>query len=238
MPKNTIRIQRLARREEKLILRRIISLSILSVILAIFVFTVGVSFLGKLTDLLGLVFKGKEDTTSETTAVQPPILDDLPEATNSAKLTVKGFVSDGDKVEIYLDDEKIGDTEVADSKFEYEEVTLLNGENKISAKALRADKTSDASRVAVVVLDKEEPKLEIESPTEGQTFAGNNRVLVSGKVDGDSQVYANGFLASVDFEDKFEVFVPVAEGESTIEIKAIDSAGNTKVEKRKITFRK
>lgn len=238
MPKNTIHIQRLARREEKLILRRIISLSILSVILAIFVFTVGVSLLGKLTDLLGLVFKGKEDTTSETGTVQPPILDDLPQATNSAKLTVKGFVSDGDKVEIYLDDKKLGDTEVADSKFEYEEVTLLNGENKISAKAVRGDKTSDASRVAVVVLDKEEPKLEIESPTEGQTFAGNNRILVSGKVDGDSQVYANGFLASVDFENKFEVFVPVVEGESTIEIKAVDPAGNTKVEKRKITFRK
>lgn len=238
MTSRRIKIQRLARREEKEILRRIVFLSAVSLVLAIVLFTLGISLLGKFADLLGLIFKGKQEAVSEAGAPTAPVLDDLPEATNSAKLTVKGFISEGEKVEIYLGENKVGDAKIEGSKFEYEDVSLKDGENKISAKTVRADKTSNSSKVIVVVLDTLEPKLEIESPTEDQTFTGNNRVKVMGKTDRDAQVYANGFLASVDIEGKFEVLVPVAEGESTIEIKAVDSAGNIKIEKRKITFRK
>jgi|SRR3989344_2027262 len=238
MAKSTIRIQRLAKREEKAILRRIFYLSAISIVLAVLLFTVGVSILGKFVDLLGLVFKGKDTSSSEEIILQPPVLDELPQATNSARLSVKGFVSSGDRVAIYIGDKKTADVAVSDSKFEYEDLSLTDGENKISAKTSLGDKTSDFSNVAVVVLDTGEPLLEIESPSEGQTFAGNNRVKVSGKTDLDAQVYANGFLASVNFEGKFEVLVPLAEGESEIEIKVIDPAGNTKVEKRKVTFRK
>lgn len=238
MPKSNLRIQRLARREEKQVIRRIIFLSVISVVLTTFVFTVGVSLLGKFADLLDVVFPGKEDETSELITVQPPILDDLPEATNSADLEVTGFAIDGDIVEIYLDSEKLDSVEIVDGRFKYENVTLAEGENKLSVKSVRGNKTSDFSKTYVVILDKVEPKLEIESPTEGQNFIGNNRIKVLGKTDRDATVYANGFLASVDFEGKFEVLVPVAEGESEIEIKAVDLAGNTKVEKRKVVFRK
>lgn len=232
------KIQRLARREEALMLRRIVYLSVISIVLAVLLFTVGISVLGKFTDILGLVFKGKDDSSQEESAIQPPILDELPQATNSARLPITGFVSSGDKVEIYVDDEKVGDVQIVDSKFEYKELILKNGENKIAAKAFLGDKTSDLSRVLSVIFDKDEPKLEIESPTEGQNFISNNRIKVLGKTDKDAQVYANGFLASVDLDGTFEVLVPVAEGESTIEIKAVDTAGNTKIEKRKIVFRK
>ena len=238
MPKSAFRLQRLARREEKVILRRIVFLSILSIILAVFVFTIGVSLLGKFADFLDIIFGGKNDSAGESVTLQPPILDDLPEATNNAQLAIRGFVSSGDRVEIYQNDEKVGEAKIVDSKFEYEDITLKEGENKISAKAAFDDKTSDQSRTLIVNFDHQEPKLEIESPTEGQNFSGNNRIKVSGKTDSDATVYANGFLASIDYEGKFEVLVPVAEGESEIEIKASDQAGNMKVEKRKITFRK
>ncbi|MBI3282709.1 hypothetical protein HYZ70_01375 [Candidatus Curtissbacteria bacterium] len=238
MPKSTLRIQRLARREERQVIRRIVFLSVISVILAAFVFTIGVSLLGKFADLLDVVFKSRDEEVSESAVPRPPILDDLPETTNSARLVVSGFATDGNSVEVYLGDEKLGEAEIVDSKFKYENVSLFEGENKISAKAVLGDKTSDSSKVSVVILDKDEPRLEIESPTEGQNFIGNNRIKVMGKTDLDATVYANGFLASLDFEGKFEVLVPVAEGESEIEIKAIDLAGNTKVEKRKIVFRK
>lgn len=237
MQNRRLKIERLARREEKTIIKRIFVLSFVSLALAVFIFTVGISLLGKFTDLLGLVFKGKQDVAQSVT-LQPPVLDDLPQATNSAKLVVSGFIPSGDAVEIYLDGEKDGDATVDGSKFEYEDLVLVDGENKISAKAVNGDDTSDESETVIVVLDKTDPKLEIESPTDGQTITGNNRVPVVGKTDKDAQVYANGFLASVDFDGQFEVFVPVSEGESTIEIKAIDSAGNVKVEQRKVMFRK
>lgn len=237
MQNRRLKIERLARREEKTIIKRIFVLSFVSLALAIFIFTVGISLLGKFTDLLGLVFVGKQDTT-QSDSLQPPVIDDLPQATNSAKLVIGGFISAGEKVEIYLDGEKDGDATVDGSKFEYEDLVLADGENKISAKAVSGDNTSDESETITVVLDKTDPKLEIESPSNDQTITGNNRIAVVGKTDKDAQVYANGFLASVDLDGQFEVFVPVAEGESIIEVKAIDSAGNVKTEQRKITFRK
>ncbi|HSX19030.1 MAG TPA: hypothetical protein VLE91_02745 [Candidatus Saccharimonadales bacterium] len=232
------RIQRLARREEKATIKRIVWLSIISLVLAVLLFTVGVSALGKFTDLLGTVFKGK-DTSSAQTSLTPPTLEDLPSATNSAKLAVKGIAVDGESVDIILNGNVEGNTPVVDSKFEYDDLTLKKGSNDINAVSKRGKTTSDSSKVVNVVLKTSEPSLSIDSPTDGQNFqGGNNRVKVSGKTDKDAQVYANGFLASVDLDGNFEVSIPVSEGESTIEIKALDSAGNTKVEKRKVVYRK
>lgn len=141
-------------------------------------------------------------------------------------------------MELFLNDDVLGEATLDGSKFVYEDLDLKSGDNTISAIAKLGENESEQSKTVTVVLDRDEPKLEIESPTEGQTFGLNNRATVSGTTDKDAQVYANGFLASVDFEGKFEVLVPIPEGESTIEIKALDSAGNTKIEKRKVNFRK
>lgn len=232
------KIQRLARREEKATIKRIVSLSILTLVLAILLFTVGANLLGKFVDLLGTVFKGKEDKVEQLT-LTPPVLDNLPEATNSAKINVLGFIPDGDKVSVYLDDEKLGDAKLDGNKFEYSNLVLKNGSNRISAKAYKGSVESDFSKVEAVNLNTKEPILTIDTPEDGQTVSGGNgRIKVAGKTDPDAQVYANGFLASISADGKFEVLVPVAEGDSTIEIKALNSAGNTKIEKRKVTYRK
>lgn len=237
--RRTTRIERLAKREERTIVRRVISLSILTIILGIFLLTLGIPILGKFADFLEIIFKKDSgQLTSVAKAPQPPSLDELPQATNSARLAVGGFSSDGEQVVIYLDGEKVTEVKVLERKFIYENLTLKDGENKISAKAVNDDKQSDFATIQTVVLDKEAPKLEIEAPSEGQYFSTNNRIRVKGSTDRDAQVFANGFLASVDSEGKFEVFVPVAEGESTIEVKAIDLAGNIKMETRKVNFRK
>lgn len=232
------KIQRLARKEEKATIKRIVSLSILTLVLAVLLFTVGITLLGKFVDLLGTVFKGKE-TSVEQVFLAPPVLDNLPEATNAAKIKVGGFISDGDKVSIYLEDEQLGDATIDGNKFSYDGLTLKNGQNRVSAKSFKGKVESNFSKIETVSLNTKEPALTIDSPEEGQTISGgNNRVKVSGKTDSDSQVYANGFLASIGADGKFEVFVPVAEGDSTIEIKALNSAGNTKIEKRKVTYRR
>lgn len=237
--KKTSRVRILAEKEERATVKRIFYLSFLSVILAIFVFTLGIPLLGKFAEVLNTFLGKKEESKSEKSIVRPPTFNPLPQATNSAKLIVSGFSDEETIIDIYLNSEKIDKTEVRDGKFIYEELFLKNGENKISAKAItKSGLESDFSQTETVIFDKEEPSLEIEKPQDGQSFSSNNRILVSGKTDADAQVYANGFLASVNIEGKFEVFVPVAEGESTIEIKAIDEAGNLKVEKRKITYHK
>lgn len=237
--RKTTRIEKLAKREERVIVRRVISFSILTIILGIFLFTLGIPILGRFADFLEIIFKKDNgQLTSVAKVPQPPTLDEFPPATNSARLAVSGFTSDGEVVEIYLDGEKVGQVKVFERKFTYENLTLKDGENKISAKAVVDGEQSDLAQTKIVVLDKEAPKLEIETPSEGQSFSGNNRIRVLGKTDRDAQVFANGFLASVDIEGKFEVFVPVGEGESSIEVKAQDLAGNTKVETRKVNFKK
>ena len=238
MAKRTLRVERLAKKEERKIVRRIVSLSVVSAIIAVFLFTLGVSILGNFADFLGAIFRKSEQTTNQS-APSAPRIENLPVATNSARLAVNGFSSGSTSVAIYLNGAKVGKVDVLDGKFKYDDVSLDKGENKIEAKALNSSgDESDFSSAWVVIFDKEEPKLEIEGPQEGQFFFGNNRIKVFGSSEADAQVFANGFLASVNSEGKFEVFLSLLEGENTIEIKAVDPAGNTKTETRKVTFRK
>ena len=127
---------------------------------------------------------------------------------------------------------------LSDSRFKIEDLILRLGENKINARAIADSTESDFSQTQVVFYDNREPKLEVKEPSEGQNFYSYNRVKVVGSTEKDAQVFVNGFLASIDFEGNFEVFVPVSEGETSLEIKAIDPAGNTKTETRKVNFRK
>ena len=240
MIKRTPRLERLSRKEETKVVKRIVYLSIFSIILAVFLITLGIPILGKFADFLNLVFRKNEISQVDTKSTpRPPILDSLPQATNSASLAISGFSQDETKVVIYNDSQNVGEAEVVSGKFQFENLKLKDGQNEISVKAIsKSGQESDLSQSVKIILDKEPPKLEVESPSEGQSFSQDNRIKVSGKTDKEAQVYANGFLASVTADGNFEVFVPVLEGETTIEIKATDDAGNTKVETRKVNFKK
>ena len=240
MIKRTPRLERLSRREERKVVKRIVYLSLFSIILAVFLITLGIPLLGKFADFLNLVFRKNEISQVDTKSTpRPPILDSLPQATNSASLAISGFSQDETKVVIYNDSQNVGEAEVVSGKFQFENLKLKDGQNEISVKAIsKSGQESDLSQSVKIILDKEPPKLEVESPSEGQSFSQDNRIKVSGKTDKEAQVYANGFLASVTADGNFEVFVPVLEGETTIEIKATDDAGNTKVESRKVNFKK
>ena len=234
------RIERIARREEKNTIKRIFILSIVSVVLVFLLLTLGVSLLGKLTDLLGLVFKGKTSApSSENITLQPPILDSIPQATNSAQLKITGFSSDGKKVEVYKNGEKVGDTTVDGGRFSYEDITLSTGSNEITLKTVSdTGSSSDFSRAVTIVFAKKEPKLQVDTPTDSQNFSGNNRIKVAGQAEKNAQVFANGFLANVDGDGKFDVTIPLMDGENTIEVKALDEAGNVKTAKLKVNFQR
>lgn len=233
------RIERLARKEEKNIIKRIFFLSVISVVLIIVIFTVGISALGKFADLTDAVFKNKTpDAKTESATLLPPILDTLADATSNPQLKISGFSSDGDKVEVYLDGENVGETPIEGGKFSYENITLKDGENELAVKAVGAGGESELSSGVKITLDKKEPTLEVTSPTDGQTFLENNRIKVAGTTEKDAQVFANGFLANVGADGKFDVTIPLTEGENQIEVKAQDEAGNVKTIKVKANFKK
>ena len=240
MMKRTTRLERLSQKEEGKVVKRIVYLSIFSIILAVFLITLGVPLLGKFADFLNVVFRKNEVSQVDSESVPlAPRLDTLPQETNSSTLTISGFAQNETTVTVFNKMQKVGETQVLNGKFQLENLSLAEGENEISAKAIsQSGKESDFSVSIKVILDKTAPKLEVESPSDGQSFSQDNRIKVNGTTDKDVQVYANGFLASVNSEGNFEVFVPVSEGESSVEIKAVDEAGNTKIETRKVNFKK
>jgi len=229
----------LSRRDEKRRVKKTIYLALSSIVLLGFLLLYGVPILGKFADFLDVVFgkKAADNTALQAGALPPPQLDLLPQATNSANLKVTGFAQNGE-VEIYLNGNKTALVKVASGKFSYDELKLKNGSNDVKAMLLADGKQSDFSDTSMVTLDTEEPTLEIASPSPDQSFSGVNRIPVSGKTEKDVQVYANGFLANVDADGKFEVFVPLKEGDNDIEVKAVDAAGNSTTQKVKVKYSK
>lgn len=237
--KRAYRVEKLARREEKQIIKRIFFLSVFSVFLIFVLLTVGVSSLGRFADLLSSVFQRDSKTVDEISPVTAPILDSLPQATNEEKISISGIAPGGSKVEIFLDSEKSGEVEVKDGKFVFNDFVLKKGENFIKVLAVDTNgTTSEFSRGAIIVVDTDEPALEVTNPTDGQTFEKDNRIKVEGKTEKDAQVFASGFLANVDFEGSFDVTIPLTEGENQLIVKALDEAGNAKEVIIKVNFKK
>lgn len=239
MARKINRIDRLARSEEKDIVKRIFLLSFISVVIIIVLFTAGTSFLGKFADLVSSVSKKKSVQDAASSFIQTPVLDSLPQATNSASLKISGFSADGKQVDVYLGGEKVGGANIDNGRFTVSEIQLKTGENEIKVKALGdSGSSSDFSQSVKISYDKKEPQLEVITPTDGQNFSGNNKIPVEGKTEGDAQVFANGFLANVGSDGKFDVSIPLSEGENNVEVKAIDEAGNAKIIKLKVNYKK
>lgn len=238
MKRRIHRVDLLTRRQEKLQVKKSFFLSIGIVVIGVLIFSFGIGVLGGFADFLNKIFKNDSEDLSAK-SVQPPLLDELPSATNSSRLKISGLALDGKKVYFFLGEEKQGETDVSGDRFSYEDFHLKEGDNEIKAKSINAiDSESDFSKSFKVIYDQKEPELSIESPTDGQGFSGNNRVLFKGKTEKDAQVYANGFLANINSDGHFEVSVPLVEGDNEIEVKAIDVAGNIKSLKVKVHFSK
>lgn len=237
--KRTSRIERLARHEEQAVIKRVVVLSLISIVLITLIFAFGTSTLGKFSDFLSSIFNSKGDSQlSDKTKPPAPRLDTFGEATNSAKFKISGF-ADGKTVEVFLNGDKIGEKETVDGTFKYDEIILQSGQNVISAKTIgESGQESDFSQESKISLITKEPELDVISPSDGDSFSGNNRIKVTGKADPSSQVYANGFLANIGGDGHFEVSVPLSEGENNLEVKAIDDAGNSKVITKKISYHK
>lgn len=239
MKRNVRRVDLLTKKDEQSQVKRSFLLAAISILIAILIFSFGISVLGGFADFLNKIFHNDKDVTGGSNFVQPPILDQLPQATNEAALAVSGLAIDDSKVDIYLNGEKVGDSTVDGGRFKYESLNLKSGGNEIKARGITGNNSeSDFSKSYSVVLDNKEPELTIESPTDGQSFSGNNRVSIKGKTEPDAQVYANGFLANIASDGSYEVFVPLNEGDTEIEVKAVDQAGNFKSLKIRLHYSK
>ena len=233
---------RLRRYEERRQERKIVGA--IAGIIAIFVFLIlfGVKILIGFSVLVGNI-RGNKSTQTQTTQkiLQPPELDPLPIATNSATIKITGKATAGLTVTLYVnstDTDKV--TVDSDGSFHFDTVKLIDGDNTVNARvADTTGTTSDLSETFTVTSKKSKATLDVTSPADGAHISGDkNIVTVSGKTDESSSVTISGRVAVVRNDGSFSYDYPLPNGDTTLQIVATDIAGNQTTVERKVNYSK
>lgn len=219
----------------------IVLLVVALVVLFYFIFTVGFKMLLNTSAFIA-------NTFSEATPV--PLnrnsdiygsinIDDIPIATNSAKIIVSGSVINYGTLNFYINDELVKKQPITSTDiFNIEIGDLERGDNEVYVKALTDDgKNSKKTTVYTVVYKDEKPKLDISDPDENSTTS-NPEVTVKGATDREVLVKINDSPVVVDVNGNFDSTVRLKEGENKITVTAQDTAGNLETKTLAVTYRK
>lgn len=209
------------------------TLGIVLVIILLIIF--GTNILVSFSLLVGKLSGTEEPTvtTQSDTYVAPPTLNPTETATSSAATVVTGLGEKKQRIDLYRNGKLISKTTVkADNTFRFTNVTLVEGENTLRAKAVDANnQQSDYSNEVAITFSNKPPELTIDAPLEGQVFKkSGGAVKVSGKTNAGAKVTVNDFRAIVDTEGNYSYLYPLKDGENELKIVATDPANN-KVEK-------
>ncbi|MDO8619072.1 MAG: hypothetical protein Q7R49_03995 [Candidatus Daviesbacteria bacterium] len=178
----------------------------------------------------------------------PPVLFVPFEATNSAKIDIKGYATAGSKVNIYLDDELRTTVDVGfDGNLIAKDISLVFGKNNIYGKTVdeQSSRTSSteknteslASKTIILTYDNEKPDLTVNEPDDGKLIqGGDKKVTVKGTTDADIPVLVNDSRVITNSDGSFSTTVALNDGDNTITIKAVDHASNSTQIFRKVTY--
>lgn len=219
--------------------RQIFLYGIILVCLVIFMATAGLSLLIK-----GTIFYSNltDQTKKEQTRKNPNILGqpqflDLPDATNSSQLTIKGSATKKMNIKIFVNDDPQKDLFLATDEFETS-VVLNKGENSIYA--ILEDpktKTSIKSDVYSVYYGDDQVKLDILEPSDGSRVDKEDLTIV-GQTTSDSLIRINDLPTVVGFDGTFRKTVILSPGENKITIWVQNRAGSTDSKEITVTYEK
>lgn len=182
----------------------------------------------------------KKEVAAPDPSIAPPVLNIPFEATNTATIRFKGYTQPSFEVEIFVDDlAQISVKAKEDGNFIVEELELTLGTNKIYGKSVDLEgKASLNSKPIIILYDRDNPKLELSSPSDNQEFKGERRIIISGIIDPEDEtlVYINSRQTAVSVDGKFSQTVELADGENQIQVEAKDLAGNSTILNRKVTY--
>jgi hypothetical protein len=226
--------RRLERKTEKNL-----ALSILGIVLIIFlVFKFGIPLLVNLSLFFsGLKNNQTQSITQDNSFIAPPVLDSFSEATASANIVITGVASKNQTINLYLNDNLIDNVKARnDGKFEFKE-TIKPGENTIKTTVDVNGKESDFSNALTIVFKSAPPSLNVDSPSDGQSFSKDqNTATVKGVTDPDVKVTVNGFWAITDSQGNFSYYLPLQNGDNKIIVVATDIAGNKNEKDIKVNY--
>lgn len=234
------RRSRLRRKEERRNLRRAIIFGSLTVILALALVFLGIPALIRMAIFLGnLRSSSLPVETQDALPPAPPRLRPLPEATNSAQITLQGFAEPGSTVEIFIGEmstKKI--VAENDGTFTASGIKLALGRNEITATATdEAGNLSQQSDKIIIAYDETPPELAIDEPSKGaDLFGEKNKVIVKGRTEEGAEVRINERIVIVDSEGNFEYPLRLSEGNNLIRVVAVDKAGNKTKKEIKVIY--
>lgn len=227
---------RVSPQEEK-IKRRAVIFGFLTVILGVSIVIWGIPLFINLVTFFGDV-KSRKEKTEETDVVPPlvPRLSYIPEATNSAKLTISGFTEPKAKVIINFNDEQI-DTQADDEgNFLVAKLLLEQGSNTLSLLAEdESGNQSEKGDFLEIIYDTQPPEITIEKPIDNEVF-DKQTVDVIGKSELESRVLVDGHVVILGKEGGFIGKVTLKEGGNEIIIVAQDKAGNQTEKKIRVNY--
>lgn len=165
---------------------------------------------------------------TDTTPPAPPKLSDLPEFTNKTTLDISGNSEPG--ATILIEENGKEDEVLANKSGEFTySWSLLNGENKISAKAKDASgNESLESSVQIVTFDNKPPDVTISQPNDGQTFYGSKerQLTISGNTEDSASATINDRIVVVDSQGNFSLTTTLSDGDNNFKVIVQDHAGN------------
>lgn len=232
---------RLRRHEDRKFKKRLIWALCGSIALVVFIFIFGLKLLVSFSLLIDKLHGATPVVKQGQVLILPPVLDPLPEATNSASLNITGRGDAGFTVIIYIDEEETKKFKIEDDgTFTLLTKRLAEGSHAISAKTTD-DKgnLSDLSNVLTVSIKRAKPTLTINQPQDNARIVGDtNTIIVTGTSDPDASVTINGRMALVEDEGSFTYSFTLSEGENTIQVVAADPAGNQTDLTRRVTYQR
>ncbi len=229
---------RLRRVEEKTASRRIAVALIGSVALLVFFALFGVRILIGFSLLVDRI-RGSSPQQQQQSLILPPVLEPLPEATNSASLSVRGRGIPKATLSLFVNDAEYKKLTVSeDGTFDVADILVEEGTVTISAKqADDKNNVSDLSNVITALIDRTPPKLTVDAPADNTTVNdGTHKVAVSGITDEDMKVTINGRIVVLKSDGSFTYNMPLNDGENKLMIISHDPAGNETNVERKVMY--
>jgi len=215
--------------EEKTNFKKSVTFIVLSLLIILGLFFFGVPLIAKLVGFITDLSKNDSPIKiADNTPPAPPRFNDLPDATSSEIVDISGITEEGAIVYIYLNDNE--NQIIANSYGEFNfSADLQKGENIIYALAQdESGNKSTESKRETILFDNEKPELEINSPSDGTNYYGNDQkeIEIIGTTEPDISLTVNDRFVSVDDEGNFKYKYNLSDGENSLNFKATDKAKN------------
>lgn len=222
--------------------KQIISSIVVLVLLVIFMLTVGIDLLVQTTHFIASVSEKKNTgifDPNKNGVILAPELINVPNATNSAVLSIVGHGQADSKISIFVNDDPQKEIELDDKTEDFEAmINLDEGVNTVHL-VLEDVKTKRQakSKNYTVFYSEAKPKLEVYTPTPNQRVY-NEALTISGSTDPGISVVINGRPVVVDSQGNFLLSINLSQGENKLSITATNDGGSVETKEVTVTYEK